>query len=1123
MTLRGVLAIVLCGSLSACGAAPTVIPARNLERPGDMGFVCLAIDSDGTLSGRPMSVCHPPDGRDPVFQASAKSPRLFGTFAFVTNTARGEMAAVDLDIGRLIDLDPGVFGFNMVPVGSMPETLAASPDGCLVVTANRNSCDFGLVDPSRLLASLFGSAAPHTGPGNPVSRVAPKTNSGRLLNASPKEIVFLLPPPGTVPGLCQAWQSPPDVVPSWPAVVTFPSCDLVALLDMPSGTIKDSVFIHSGGVIPAGNEPSCPADCDPSSAPDAGTTPDDGEEPAAPADDGGADQGEADAGTPSRLGVGALVLRPDSPRVYVGASAADDFLTALDIVADIDTGEGRFVIPAGGGRIALERGAIGIDHLRLSVNPFKSTPITLADGSVVYSSGGSFLEGRGYFLYAFARDGSVRVVNVGVQPEQECDVNVRPDRAKPANTGCFPVNPKARQPLAQGPGIRIPTLPVLTAAPPIPRDIAVVDLPVGAAAISKDPESLSGQFAFLLASNDAVYILNLAPTTLSNGQVVNEDNTLTHSFREIRSIGQYTADTLALSSTPPLRTAVASDLLFPTTPILSSVSGPRLEEVVNDPIAPASGNSINATTNYWANFPYQATYVSRVLSIAWEAPLPGSARSSGVLHYPAANSPAGALDDVGADFCAKGVLAGDLVVLPGCNADTDCTPQDSFSCRQPIGGATGLCLPKGATQQLVDGCTRVMGSRRRYEIITATPTELALGLHLDEVPKTVLNREAGDDSECQPTSAHKGSDKLPGFQWQQVWPGENFKRCVKACGYLTPTGEARPDAGTAQDADQDCRPGFVCETILGSLGPRLPRDTEARPGPGRYCVEAPPLDLACWPQPGNRYHVNAGTSFLVAGSALPNLGTTTAINGQCQLDPNRDPALADRIPLSAPVCATIDGVVPIDNVTRYSTGSVYNTEVALFGQATPPIPDPSSPANPGTPATPNPPYSPVTPPGPNPCLYQDFSYDDPTSVASASSAGSADGGVAKKPVKAIFQNPQMRFVLTNLDQYGGDSLATQLNLIGGFIPETVPVPSYDVALTQPIRLFTGPTKTPESPLVTDPTSQVSYPYVYVLDQGRTALTPSSRGQIVRINARKGDNAVTTLDPASSGTTPFQIQ
>ena len=1095
MIARARLTIALSGLLGACGATPTVIPARNLERPGDMGFVCLAIDPDtGALSGRPMRACHPPGEKDPAIQPASTSSRQLGTFALVTNTARGEMAAVDIDKGRLIDLDPGVFGFNMVPVGSMPESLAASADGCWVASANRDSCDLGLVDPSRLLASLFSPAQPATGIGAPVTRVAPKTKSGRLLNASPREIVFLL----ANPALCQAERAPQ-------ALVTFPACDLVALLDMPSGTIRDSVFIRPDGVIAAGDEPSCPADCAPSSVPDAGTAAADGEVPAAAADAGEAGQGGADSGTHSPLGVGAMVLRPDSSRVYLGASAADDFLTGLDIV------DGAFVIPAGGGRIALEPGAIGIDLLRLSVDPFKPTPIALADGSAIDSQG-SFLEGRGRFLYAFARDGSVRVVNVGVQPEQECDVNVQPDRAKlPASTGCFPVNPKARQPLAHGPGIRIPTLAMRTAAPPLARDIAVVDLPVSVAGMKKNPQALSGQFAFLLASNDAVYILNLSPTTLLNDHLVGEDATVTHSFREIRSTGQSTADTLGLSSTPPLRTPVASDLLFPTTPILSSFSGPRLEEVENDSTPPASGNSVNTTTSYWANFPYQSTYVSRAVTIAWEAALPGTTRSSGTLLNPAtAGSPAGALEDVGAGFCGKGLLPGDLVVLPGCTADTDCSPQDSFSCRQPIGGATGLCLPKTAAQELVDSCARFMGSRRRYEIIAATPMRLTLGLHLDEVPKTALNRvavaEAGDDTECQPTAAHEASGLQPGFQWQQVWPGETFKRCVKACGISPPVG------ATAQDADRDCRPGFVCETVPGSLGPRLPGDTEARPGPGRYCVEAPPLDLACWPQPGNRYHVNVGTGFLISGSSLPDLKTTTVINGQCQLDPNRDPALADRIPLSAPACATIDGVVPIENVTQYSTGRT-KTEVALFGQATP--------------GTPNPPYSPVTPPGPNPCLYQDFNNDDPTSVVSAPSAAAADGGAdsstPKKPIKAIFQNPQMRFVLTNLDQYGGDSLTTRLNLTGGYIPASVAVPSYEIVLTQPIRIFTGPTKLPDSPLNTDSTSQVSYPYVYVLDQGRTALTPNSRGQIVRINARKGDSAMTTLDPAQGGTTPFQIQ
>jgi hypothetical protein len=126
-------------------------------------------------------------------------------------------------------------------------------------------------------------------------------------------------------------------------------------------------------------------------------------------------------------------------------------------------------------------------------------------------------------------------------------------------------------------------------------------------------------------------------------------------------------------------------------------------------------------------------------------------------------------------------------------------------------------------------------------------------------------------------------------------------------------------------------------------------------------------------------------------------------------------------------------------------------------------------------------------------------------------------------VKAIFQNPQLRLVFTNLDQYGGDSLTTRLDLIGGFIPVTVAIPSVEIALTQPIHLYTGPNQLPESPVMTDPNNPISYPYVYVLDQGRTALTPNSRGQIVRVNARKGDSALTTFDSATSGATPFQIQ
>ncbi len=1077
MRARRLVCLVL-GSVSwACSSPPAVIPARNLERPSDMAMVCLQVDADQRLSGRPMSVCHPTAETEPPIQESATSPRRLGTFALVSNSARGEVAAVDLDENRLVDLDPVVFGFNMAQLGASPESLAASPDGCWVASANRVSCDIGVVDPSRLLSSLFRSATPATldpslrDPNDPkaspaVSPVRPLTASGKWLQLAPKEIVFLKPDldPDGKAKLCTGQPAL--------ALVSFPSCDLVALVELPSGNIKDSVYVGSDGTVPAGTEPVCPVD----SCLDAG--------PVAPLEDAGVgeegDGGAGDGGemvAPGSLGVGAMVLRPDRPTVYVGASHGDDFLAVLDVVA------GKLV---DAGRIALERGAMGINHLRLSVDPWKTVNL-----------GGSFVETRGQFLYAFAQDGSVRVVDVGAQPGRECDVNVRPElTGLPVTTPCFPVNPAARRPLAQGPGIRVPALPSRTSAPPVPRDIAVIDLLSDSLQIETNPQALAGQFAFLLASDTVIYVLNLSPQSPG-------DQVMTHSFREYRSNGQFAADMLMPVTTPPLRTTVTSDLLYPSTPLLSSTNGPRLERVSVDvpPAVPISSNFV--TNEYFANFPNQGREVSRTINITWEDMIPRTERSSGKLSPPGdPSTPAGALDDQGADFCGKGVLPGDLVVLPGCSDDADCSPQELYSCHLAGGGAIGLCLPKDASQELVEKCERFTGSRRRYEIRDATPTRLSLGLHLDEVPKTVLNRaELMDDpqnpgqkipslpdSACQPVTslAHKAAGTRLGFSWQQVWP-EDVLRCVQPCALPRQASDA---GKLPKDFDRDCRPGFVCEALPGALPA-----TGTAAGAVGYCVEAPPLDSECWPQPGNSYHVNAGNSFLVSGTVLPDLVTAKAVNGHCQAAPD-NPLLVNRIPMSAPQCTTLDGTQPFQGFSDPTQPA--NTAVALFGPL----------AGPGTFRAP---YSWVGPPSPNPCLYLDHNHDE----------GGAPSGVPTT-VKAVFENPETRFVLTNLDDYAGDDLFTQLSLKGGFIPFAVTVPTFDVALTQPIRLFISPTKLPDSPFFAD-VSKPAYPYVYVLDQGRTALTPGSRGQIVRINALKGDNAVTTLDAATTGTQPFQIQ
>ena len=236
--------LVAASLLVACSETPTVIPTKNLDRPTDMGFACLGIlmDADGRpvtdsegrllLSGQPMNVCHPPNAVDPPVVTNGQ--RTLGTFAFVPNTGRGELAVGDLDSGRLLDLGPLSPGYGMLPIGGDADRIAASQDGCWIATANRTTCDFALIDPARLLAGAFSNSSSTVSPttcagtlpadcaAEPLRRLVVRTNAGPLRTAV-GDIAFL---PNAAPGTsCQAQARPR-------AVATFPGCDLVALLDL---------------------------------------------------------------------------------------------------------------------------------------------------------------------------------------------------------------------------------------------------------------------------------------------------------------------------------------------------------------------------------------------------------------------------------------------------------------------------------------------------------------------------------------------------------------------------------------------------------------------------------------------------------------------------------------------------------------------------------------------------------------------------------------------------------------------------------------------------------------------------------------------------------------------------
>jgi hypothetical protein len=1003
---RLALALSCATCVVSCSSTPTVIPTKNMDRPTDMTFVCLGLDpQDGSkLSGRPMSECHVrgESDYDQARQSYANGRRVRGTFAFIPNATRGELAVADMDTGRLLDLGPASAGYSMLPIGGDPESIAATQDGCWVVTANRTTCDFTLVDPARivLLAETFdrNTLSPITGAGDSVHRIGTVetgTTHSKLHSAT-GEIAFL--PSGGAGTTCG------ETHPT--AVATFPGCDMVAVLDFSfetsTATVRSAYYVRSGRFEDAGNEPVCPVDCATSDSQQG-----DGESPGlgAQSPDGGSSDGAGavDAEAPATNGglrLQALAVEPGGTRIHV-ASPRDTAITSFDIAG------GRLVNPS---RFELVDKPAGITRLRLGVDPYATT--TLADATVIQ---GRFLDDNHKFLYAIANDDSIRVVDITGPAPVECDVNVLPT-AETSGMPCVPVGTARRRALARGPGLVAPRFTNPDLSPPLPRDIAFANL------IPTDTDTnynaLSGAFGFLLASNGQVYPVDTA----------------THSFRDIREIGASTRRDLLLSISPQ-RAVVVSDQAFASTPSFGASGGPMIKSFASDGAAAS-----------WFGFPDPTGMISRSWDVTWEAALPDASRESGVVRSAGTvASSAGALVDLGADFCSSGVRPGDILMFAGCSTDADCQPDNLVSCQVPVSGARGLCLPKdtAARQDLTarPECSRFMSSRLRYEIAAVGPTGLTLNLKLDEVPKTTLNPCQSHD-DCRKDSDHTG------FECLEIRPQE--RRCVEQC-----------------QKDTDCRPGNVCQSVPGLSAPY-----------DKLCVQAPPLDATCFPQPMTSYTVRAGNSYLVSGTSMPRIRDRKAsANGLgCEVVDPGNPELVNRIPFSAPQCP--DAFFPWKSASDPQPDVTGVRELSAFS----------------------------LPQGYNPCLYTD-----------------PGDGSAPPTVLAFFENPQIRFALTNLDQYAGDLLSIHFEFQYGFEPLTVTISSYDILLTMPTRILTGPAMTPESPVRSNDAVHITYPYVYVMDQGRTALTPSSRGQVLRINPRSGSSEIPAFDTAISGSTPFQLQ
>ncbi len=948
----------------ACSPTPNILPTNDLNRPTDIAFMCLgAFDKDGAnqVSGRPMRVCHPPakdNGRQPQPPASISNR----TFAFVPNSASGDLSVIDADNWKIVDLDKSTAGFGRVPLGALPEQISATPDGCRLVSANRGSCDLAVVDPSTLLAGVFAAQYDNIRipSGTGVQRVKPRRSDGAPLGAAPYEAVFLPqdlsdPALDTGQNLCPINGQAPTAAP-WRALVTFPSCDLVALVDLPSGNIVASAKAtrNTNGdavdFVDAGTAPDCPADCE-------------GGNTAAP------------AGTAQPT---SIAITPNGTHAYVSLSEVPAIFS-LDLTPNTLAAGGKVSIP-------LNDNAQGSNRIRLGVDPY---PYQLADK---LDFPGRFVgDPNRAYLYVIARDSSLRIIDVLVPGlEQECETNFDPlnnpqdpnnPRDLSANNRCIPYGSVNRRPYAtdSSSGLRFPTMPI---------DVAAADM-----AGDTHEDTVNGGYAWVLTANGTIYLVNIDPQQRTITAVVHQgqDTLFDPTPRDEGFVSASVREPLPFPNRPRDRnfetfTPSLDPGLGPTRldlPPLTLATGPYIEAFY------AQGTEDNATAlsadplATYVFFPDREAATGQSWDITWQGTLV-SPRYSGILH-------GATLQDDGGGFCTAGVLRGDIVTLNGCSEDNQCPlgmrcARDNTLDQVPGGfTVTGLCVSKNLSDADRSRCAELAGSLRHYDITEARERQLKLTPHLDEIVRSSLSpcRLPGEDEPSIPASCPTGTAGASGMAGAgggamggaggaggaggtggmagsggtgggpakvQVNdcadPADNTtaqfrcvemkgqRRCLNFCSKNDdcrrgrvcrrnfchdlsdcPTGTKSCDASGLCDTGVECTVSTNCATGQTCL-PHATNQPSTCVFDEGFCADALDLESGgadeamfamCLPQL-SPYQINVNGGFLVtgtqSGSFAAGVEMTQDLGGGqkrtfCAPDPNRDPRLVSRIPLRA--------------------------------------------------------------------------------------------------------------------------------------------------------------------------------------------------------------------------------
>ena len=1159
-----------------------VVPNRVLDRPLDVVLGCVRLDeNDGRVHADSLNACASTNSEADAPRCDDDNSQLIG---FIANSERNEVAMFrrcDFD-AALVDLDPDVSGYNFVPVGELPSAITATERACRVVTSNAGSCDLSVLD-GRRLGGYALDVDPEVAPSALVSRLIPVRSDGQPLASRPGEIMAVprrLSLAETVGGGddddavdtdtdTDGGDITDDLCPEDRAAsvwVAFPSCQMVAEISLVTQRILQSrQFLNQTDgtvlVVDSGTVPDCPIDC-PGQF--------EGDLPAR-------DPYIADGFFPSTIALieairGEDVVDVDSrvnhSVLYVGGTGSDTIVEigfAVDEGDNLELGEWE-----GDVQVQLENAG--------GVHVIRPTPAMAMFGQ------------EWQFLYAVAGDGSTHVVsrdfsrgNLGV----ECDTQLDPTVAPPS--GCNEIVAGAagapdRRPFAIGPGIREQFGATINdwtfqRTEGNNTDVNAQGRP------NRSPFAGPGVVGIGVTSFGNV-VYSVFGQYESDDPGIEGFNTVQVMRADIRPHSLWPGtdpdsggiDALPLAADAEVGRALpgpedSAQVLAPSLRLIDfayadfgpdievtderQIRGVRLGSQSNADGLGLFEDGLYSTDSIRAAVRDYQLWSTQAWTMTWEGEVSGTNSSTGRIECdtpgwengtclrldctpdsPGEEIPAACdenpeddlrLIDEGATFCDNGVLAGDKLVVLGCNADEDCGLGQACL-REPTapGNASGICMSEQAVEQQTEEMRQICapfiadpcGPRRREYVITRafqnklyfSPLAVGESSHVrladPEDPQSQILELAGRYVCVPPYVAADGQPDggcTTHAECESLGGGPNF---------VCDQGVCREQL--ACSADEDCGTDEICsEGACRDCPGGEPGCTEctddlscAHFGPTGLCIDGVCRrqcevgEPDCWraAAPGPRcfselvrYGVRVRNSFVVSGEPqarfLANQVLADPSTAECRIDPTVSNLLTSRLWLGADEDETF-------NHPDFGIPDCVNADEA-------------------------------SPSDPNPCRITVPREMDETSLFHYFTYGAAE---PTRDVAAIrFSNPFMSIVLdlTSLTaladppelfptQRWPDDFATyrrariprgyrqEFDTEAGFNPFRIPIVVGNTETTYPVRIINGPT-----PGV-----------AFVVDAGGRGGRTGVRGQVARI---KGDQPDNTGDPRAFTDQDFRVR